>query len=103
MAVGLNGGPGQAVVTHVVVDHKHACVLAPIHLPLVVVQAVKVVVSSPNPVTRMDAKVRLPTNSIPRKTNVKLSVRTVIIFEVTASICLGLTRDSRIGVFLAKP
>lgn len=58
MAVGLNGDPGQAVVTHVVVDHKHACALAPIHLPLGVVQTVKVVIPSPNPATRMDAQVR---------------------------------------------
>ena len=52
MAVGLNGDPGQTVVTHVVVDHKHACVHAPIHLPLGVVQNVNVVVPSPpNPAT----------------------------------------------------
>lgn len=58
MAVGLNGDPGQAVVTHVVVDHKHACALAPIHLPLGVVQTVKVVIPSPNPATQMSAQVR---------------------------------------------
>ena len=59
MAVGLNGDPGQAVVTHVVVDHKHACALAPIHLPLEVVQNVNMVVlSPPNPATCMYAQVR---------------------------------------------
>ena len=41
----------------------------------------------------------LPTNSIPRKINVKFSARTFINFEVTASIWLGLPRNYRIGVF----
>lgn len=54
MADGLSGEPGAAAARHVVVGHKHACALAPIHLPLVVELNAQEIVPSPNHATPMD-------------------------------------------------
>ena len=52
MAIGLSGVSGVAVVRHVAVEHKRACVLALIHPHLEVVLDAQEVVSSPNHATQ---------------------------------------------------
>ena len=52
MAIGLTGVSGLAVVRHVAVEHKRACVLALIHPHLEVVLDAQEVVPSPNHATQ---------------------------------------------------
>lgn len=57
MAAGQTGKPGAAVPRRVAVEHKRACVLAPILLRPLVVLIVKEIDLRPNLATPMDAQV----------------------------------------------